>query len=243
MVRRTMLFAMPLLILAIASGLAVLIRRLPPRYRRIAWLVAGLVVVGPNLGVAALQSLNYNQAYPVRRLVEDLRRRRVAGEPVYVSAGAIPAWTYYSTDWSAPDSARVRLLNRLASPAGPAFENAPSRGAGIAAREGWELHYTTAAGDEILGLPSGIEAGALVGPLGDVRPDSGWAAHEAERIRAAANPGVWVLMSQQRDIEMSLLRDELGRRGGRPTFLEDPNGTLLARFEFTGADAEEPPGR
>jgi hypothetical protein len=231
-VRRTLLFAMPLILVALAAGLAELALLAPLRLRRTAWVAIGLLVAGPNLAVATLQSLNTNQAYPVRALVEDLRRRRGPGEPVYVGAGAVPAWTFYSTDWTAPDRVRVTLLNRLAAPGGPAFENAPSRGRGVRPSEGKALHYTTPAGQELLGSPSGIESGALVGPLGDVRPDSGWAAEEAARIREAACPGVWVLLSQLRDVEKELLLEELERAGGVRTFFEDPNGAVLARFEF-----------
>jgi hypothetical protein len=229
--RRTTLFILPLVIVAIAGGLAELIHRLPARYRGFAWAATAVCVLGPNLVVSTLSSLNYNQAYPLRPMVAELQQRRRSGEPLYISAGAIPAWTYYSTDWTAPDTMRVRLLNRLAAPTGPAFENAPSRGRPVSADEGRDLHYATAWGPEFLGLPSGIESWALVGPLGEAKPDTGWAAHEAARIRAAADSTVWVLMSQHRDIEMELL-DEIERCGGHATFLLNPNGAVLARYEF-----------
>jgi hypothetical protein len=240
-VRRTLLFAMPLIVMALATGLAELARRLPARLRRPAWVLIGLLVVAPNLAVASLQSLNTNQAYPLRTMVEDLRRRRGAGEPVYVGAGAIPTWAWYSTDWAAPDSGRVRLLNRLAAPGGAAFENAPSRGRGVRPDEGSELHYMTPAGEELLGSPSGIESWGIIGPLGDVRPDSGWAAREARRVREAACPGAWVLLSQLRDVEKDLLLQELERVGGVRTFFEDPNGAVLARFEFAAGRNEARP--
>jgi hypothetical protein len=92
-------------------------------------------------------------------------------------------------------------------------------------------------GEELLGIPSGIESRALVGPTGDIRPDSGWAAQEAERIHHAACPGAWILLSQLRDIETEQLLDALHRAGGRRTFFDDPNGAVLTRFEFDSASA------
>jgi len=90
-------------------------------------------------------------------------------------------------------------------------------------------------GEELLGIPSGIESRGLIGPTGHIRPDSGWATREAERIHDAACPGVWILLSQLRDIETEHLLDALRRAGGRRTFFDDPNGAVLTRFEFDSA--------
>jgi len=154
---------------------------------------------------------------------------------VYVAAGAIPAWTFYSTDWSRPDRERVKLLNRLAAPGGQAFENAPSRGHPVGPDEGNALRNVGPVGEELLGIPSGIESRGLVGPTGDIRPDSGWATREAERIHDVACPGVWILLSQLRDVETEHLLDALQRAGGRRTFFDEPNGAVLTRFEFDSA--------
>src|SRR5262249_43689314 len=149
-----------------------------------------------------------------------------------VGAGAIPAWTYYSTDWSHPDTARVRFLNRVAAPGGPAFENAPSRHRAIRADEGEGLEYAGPHGREVLGLPSGIESTALTGPVGPALPDSGWADREAGRIRSEANPTIWVVMAHHRPVEMVLF-EEIERLGGRRTLFQDRNSATLARYEFT----------
>jgi hypothetical protein len=232
LVERTSLFAIPLLLLCIAIGLAETIQRLPRAGRAIGWGLVVLVVVGLNLRVAALWAIDYNPPYDVAPLVRELQARRGPGEPIYVGAGAIPAWTYYSTDWSRPDKARIRFLNRVAAPGGPAFENAPSRHRRLRADEGRGLEYSGPLGQEVLGLPSGIESTALTGPVGETVPDSGWAAHEAGRIRSEANPTIWVLMAHHRPVEMVLFA-EIERLGGRPTLFQDRNSATLARYEFT----------
>jgi len=85
---------------------------------------------------------------------------------------------------------------------------------------------------EVLGLPSGIESTALTGPVGPAVPDSGWAAHEAGRIRSEANPTIWVVMAHHRPVEMVLF-EEIERLGGRRTLFQDRNSATLARYEFT----------
>jgi hypothetical protein len=119
----------------------------------------------------------------------------------------------------------------MAAPGGPAFENAPKRGAPIDPEAGADLVYPTSAGEEVLGLPSGIESTALTGPVGSAVPDSGWASHEAARIRSRAHPAIWVLMAHHRPVEM-ILFDEIENLGGRRTLFRDRNSATLARYEF-----------
>jgi hypothetical protein len=232
LVQRTSLFAIPLVLLCIAVGVTSLIDHLPRAGRAVGWALVVVVVLGFNLVVASLWAINFNPPYDVAPLVRVLQARRALGEPIYVGAGAIPAWTYYSTDWSRPDTARIRFMNRVAAPGGPAFENSPSRHRPVGVREGVALEYTGPLGHEILGLPSGIESTALTGPVGEAVPDSGWALHEAGRIRAKANPAIWVLMAHHRPVEMDLFT-EIERLGGRRTLFEDHNSATLARYEFT----------
>jgi hypothetical protein len=232
LVQRTTLFAIPLVQLCIAVGLNHLIGHLPRVGRAIGWAVVMLVVLGLNLLVASLGAINFNPPYHVAPLIRELRAWRAPGEPIYIGAGAIPAWTYYSTDWARPDTARIGFMNRVAAPGGPAFENAPSRHRSVGAGEGAGLEYTGVYGHEILGLPSGIESTALTGPVGEAVPDSGWAIHEARRIRSQARPAIWVLMAHHRPVEMVLFA-EIERLGGRRTLFEDRNSATLARYEFT----------
>ncbi len=231
LVQRTSLFAIPFLQLCIAVGLAAAVRRLSPGYRAASWAATFLVVLVPSLWVSALTAINFNPPYDVAPLVRLLQARRGRGEPIYIGAGAIPAWCYYSTDWSRPDTARIQYFDRMAAPGGPAFENAPKRGAPIDPEAGADLVYPASAGEEILGLPSGIESTALTGPVGSAVPDSGWASHEASRIRSRAHPAIWVLMAHHRPVEMSLF-NEVENLGGRRTLFRDRNSATLARYEF-----------
>ena len=164
----------------------------------------------------------------LRPLVASLETQRRAGEPVYVFAGAIPAWAMYTTDWNSPDAARLDFLRRIARAGGPAFENAPSRGREVR-DEGFELTYPGADGLEVYGIPDGLEA--RVFGLTNPMPDPGWAENEARRIRAVASPGVWLVLSHFYGPEGTLLQ-ALEAEGARRTYHDFRNGAALIRYEF-----------
>ena len=121
------------------------------------------------------------------------------------------------------------LMTRLAGAGGPAFENAPARDHPVD-REGEELRYRSEFGDELYGIPSGIEWTPSLGVL-KLNPDPGWLENEATRIEAAAKPAIWVLMSDVVGGESHLLR-ELERRGARRTHLLDRRDATLVRLVF-----------
>src|SRR5207249_1781877 len=87
----------------------------------------------------------------VRPLVREFERQSAVGEPIYVFAASLPAWVFYTTDWTAPDTARLTRMARLGSSGGPAFENAAPRGRAIRS-EGDSLIYSFRSGGEIVGL-------------------------------------------------------------------------------------------
>jgi hypothetical protein len=138
----------------------------------------------------------------------------VAGtEPIYVHPGALPAWAFYTTDWAAPDTARLAFLSRIGSSGGGAFENAPSRGAVIGEGEG--LIRTYRGRKEIFGVPVGLQLHAFLGRT-KALPDSGWTEHEIRRIRSEADSAVWLLLAH------------LSGHGPEMEFLEEMRGNSLS---------------
>jgi hypothetical protein len=151
---------------------------------------------------------------------------RAPGEPIYVFAGAIPAWAWYSTDWASPDTARLRYLSGIARSGGPAFENAPAW-PGEAAGTG--LRHVTPEGLELYGASTGLEA--HVYGLKHASPDPRWAPSEARRIIAEARPGIWLLFAHFYGPEGVLL-DRLDAAGGRRVFQDTRNGAALIHYRF-----------
>jgi len=184
---RLMLFSVPLLVIAVAAGVAQLIAG-PGRAAK----VAVAVLLGPIVLAGQLRNVvradDPSREGHLRPAVELLERALRPGEPVYVAAGALPAWTFYTTDWARPDTVRLARMAREGSSGGRAFENAPSRGR-IVAGEGADLVFSFRDGVELLGTPDGapVRAGHPRRGL----PDSGWATSEALRMQHAAHPTVW----------------------------------------------------
>jgi 4-amino-4-deoxy-L-arabinose transferase-like glycosyltransferase len=148
--------------------------------------------------------------------------------PVYIPATALPAWGFYSTDWRRPEHARLAHYATLARASGPAAPNPlldvtesppPS-----------DLSRTDRDGRvELIGWRSGV---AYHEPAGVLRaePEPGWAAAEADRIAAAADPYVWVLGTHWSDRELPALRVALLARGLRPVESVAETGALAVRF-------------
>jgi hypothetical protein len=227
---RVMVFSAPLLHILVASGVAAAVSAFATRHRQVvARLAFGTFLLAYPLVGSLHRVMRYTPATEFRSLVTELRMRRQPGEALYVFAGSIPAWTFYSTDWRAPDMERLARLNRLSRPGGSAFENAPSRGHEVR-DEGEGLRYETTTGPELLGLPTGMEFLAVVG-LTREQPDPRWAAHEATRIKNAGSQSAWVLMSEYYGPELDLFR-ELEGQGAICTDALAGSGTRLARFEF-----------
>jgi Dolichyl-phosphate-mannose-protein mannosyltransferase len=222
---RLTLFAAPLVQLLLVAGLQAVTERLPEPGARRASVLAGATLACPLLAISLLQ-LTRNPTEDVRSLVKELTHRR-REEPVYVFAGSIPPWLFYSTDWKAPDRVRLKVVSRLAGSGGAAFENAPSRGR-IRPEQGAGLAQRTAAGPELYGIATGIEWTPSLGPLKRTT-DAGWTETEADRVTALESGMVWILMSHMVGSEAELLR-ELERRGACATFLRRLDNATLVRY-------------
>ena len=219
---------MPMLLILAAAGIEQLAGHLSWAPLRAATLAGSCL---PLTFVALANVADRDPGEHLRPLLAAFERQRGPGEPVYVLAGAIPAWAIYTTDWRSPDVTRLRYLARIARAGGSAFENAPSRLSPVA-NEGADLTYSTPAGLELYGIPEGTEV--RIFDLSKREPDPGWSENEAGRIRAAANPGVWLVLAHFYGPEARLLRG-LEASGARVTYRDFRRGAALVRYEMPAA--------
>jgi hypothetical protein len=224
---RLVLFAVPALVIAVAAGWLGVIGAVRPERRAPLAALAGACLLAPPLRLD-LALVTHPTGYEhLRPAIREFERRSAPGDPIYVFAASVPAWTFYTTDWNAPDTSRLARMARLASSGGPAFENSPPRERAIGL-EGDSLVYPFRGGREIIGLYHGAQDRHATG-LVQRAPDTNWTANEARRIRDAAAPTVWVIMSHTYGLERflwgALEALELCPDGA---FRQD--GVVLARF-------------
>ena len=229
---RLTLFLLPASIVLLVAGLGEAVERLPLAARRPGLAVAAAVILLPLEFQAVVRTFAIEPSARFKDLVHELQARRRPGEPVYIFARTLPAWIYYSTDWSRPDSLRLEFLARAATSGGAAFENMPSRGR-VTEPNPRTVVYGPAASAELLGLPSGMEWREVQEHVG-LRPDSGWVSVESRRIERAAHPAIWVLASGYYAPESELFTT-LDRSAVRRSFANVRSGSVLARYEFAPA--------
>jgi hypothetical protein len=220
---RLVVFETPFLMILLAAGACGLVDLVPAGARRWAFAAASLLLLVPAGLIAARTLLKPIVRNDARRLIRTHLTERAPGEPIYVSGPAIPLWAYYSTDWSRPDTLRLRWLARMAQSTGPAFSNRPRRNAPIG-REGWDLRREGSAGTELLGIGTGKEY-HFIPPFPTAEPDSGWARNEAERLEAEPGPRAWLLFSELGEGDEHRLLQAL----------EAKRGHLLKEWHVTGA--------
>ncbi len=206
---RLMSFAVPLLFILVASGVTAIFEAFRhPVYRGTVGLGALLLVVPGGLGLyqggAAVAILE-----EVRPLLADSVFVGNPAEPIYVFGKAMPAWIYYTTEWSSADTARTARLMELARRIGPNSGNAPSRGHPVN-HEGWDLVVADQRRQLLVGVPSGYQA-VLRTEWSPPPLDPGWGRNEALRFMAelrseGASCG-WLLFSHHKPNEM----DQIGR--------------------------------
>ncbi|MBK8002418.1 MAG: glycosyltransferase family 39 protein [Gemmatimonadetes bacterium] len=228
---RLLLFAAPLVGLLLAAGAGLVADRLA-RWRPAPWLGLGAVML---LGLPALDAVRDLVAPPEREalapLVRTLQREAAPGATIYVFGRAVPAWVFYTTDWRAPDTARVRHHVSLVSSTGAAFRHAGPRGHPVA-QEGDSLAYRLGPWTELVGIPSGTGPDSL-GVNGAVE-DAGWADNEARRIQAAGGPEAWLVLSSHRAGVAALLDSAMVRRGGVRLARLPATGAEVSRWRFAG---------
>jgi hypothetical protein len=189
--------------------------------------LAGLVILATSGRLARYRALNDGPFENPRPLVAEWAAAQSTA-PVYVAARGVPGWTFYSTDWARPDTARLDWYVRENGLRGRAFRNAASVGHPVAG--GDDLVWQTPSRLELLGSPSGMQI-TLAG-MSQPRPDSGWAANEARRIRAAAHPDIWLFFSHQLAGEHRLVLDAVVALGAEKLLEREAPGAALYHVRF-----------
>jgi hypothetical protein len=145
------------------------------------------------------------------RLVENASDR----DPVYIDAAAVPAWYFYTTDWSAPDGPRLAWIARQAIAGGAAFENALPRGYPVRPQESVDLADVYGGRREVVGLAAGVGRREVEWDY-HAHADAGWAANEAWRLREAADTAAWIVSAEYHPTAtMGALLTALRQYGGR----------------------------
>jgi hypothetical protein len=225
---RTMLFAVPLLILMMAEGVVLAVARLrgpvavgAARVVTVLWLVM----------IAAIAATQPYRPQETRPLVQQVERCADPKGLIYALASAAPMWAFYATDWTAPDTSRLRWLARVASPGGPAFHNSFSRG-GPVRDDGAKLIWGAGSRLELVGVRTGMQGRGITG-LTQHAPDSGWAEHEANRIHSAGRAEAWLLFANTYAQEREALLAALEAAGGKRTYERLTRGAWLYRYQLT----------
>jgi len=211
LVDRTCLFLAPLIVLLLVAGVESVSDGLSAR-----WSPAAFATVGGLLALPGAIDAGYHWRPQVSATLMRSSLSRVSlavdrGEPVYVFALDTPRWIYYTTDWSHPDTARVRRLLAIAESTGPNSGNAPPRTRPLSARDGDAFVFRDGRRVELIGLSTGVEI------LDQFRtrysPDPGWIEEEVDRIRALPAARQWIVSMTCLDCA-TLLTDGLVDVGG-----------------------------
>jgi 4-amino-4-deoxy-L-arabinose transferase-like glycosyltransferase len=225
---RLWVFTAPAVLIVLAAGVAAAFARW--REHRARWAIGSALAVW--LVALILISVNPRFLAPATRpLVAELEQQPRDSDPVYVNAGAVPAWTFYTTDWTAPDTARVRAILRAERVTGNAFQNAIGRGHAVSDTEGTQLVFAHRGRQEVLGLATGMQwrEGQW---FTQEDPDSGWAGREASRIRQVTDSTVWLLFANVYGGEMTALLAALQQAGGRVVYEHPARGAVLYRYRL-----------
>jgi hypothetical protein len=224
---RLLLFVAPGVALLIAEGVEGIASRLgrirpAPRFALATFAILAL----PTLdAVRELRVPREREA--VAPLVAQLLAQAPPGAAIYVYGRSVPAWLYYTTNWSRPDTARLRHHLRLVSSTGAAFRHRGARGHAVEA-EGDSLAYPLAAWTELIGVPTGTGPDSL--GVNSPVVDAGWGENEARRIVTADGPEAWLVFSSHLPEVPDLLGAALAGQGGRQTLRLVAEGAEVGRW-------------
>jgi hypothetical protein len=200
-----MLFAAPAIVAGVAGGVVAVIESLPPRRRPATALLACAALLGLSLPLDLTLAFHPLSFEHLRPAVAELERRSQFREPVYVFTAALPAWTFYTTDWQAPDRERLARMVRLGSAGGAGFENAAPRPRALTPADSVGLSFPFHGSTEMIGLFTGAQWRSGIGNV-QFHPDTNWTVLEASRIVAAGNQagGVWVVFIRTLGLDRQL---------------------------------------
>lgn len=242
---RLFLFVAPLTLIVAGALVAGAIDLVAPP-RRVVALAAACAAIVLSVAVTHARRLANPVFYGVgKQVVADVDSMS-RGEPVYIAARSFPLWVFYTTDWRAPDAARLRWAASIGGAGGPAHNNAPSRGR-VRSTDGDSLVRRYRGRTEIVGLPTGRQYLTSTRTLNPrlspkeyalpLEPDSGWAEREVTRMAAVARPRLWVFGSHMFALDGAEpgLVAELQRRGVRLVMERRQGTTVGYHVEFSDA--------
>jgi hypothetical protein len=119
------------------------------------------------------------------------------------------------------------MLTDAAARTGPNSGNMPGRGHPVE-NEGRDLVVRSGGRVELVGIPTGMEA--RFADVSQQAPDPGWATNEAVRIRAAAEPGLWLFFTYCHNRCDRTLADTLTASGGRFVYERITRGARLYEY-------------
>jgi hypothetical protein len=210
---RLMVFTAPFLTVPVAAGIVQLASWLHRRVPTVRTAVVAGAFLIPSVELAIRIRLLGPRDEELRPVVQSLRHRGPG--PTYVFNRGLPAWAFYTTDWTRPDTGRVRWIERNSGPGGLAHENGASLGSRPPG-EGADLRAMHDGQPELLGVSSGVRGRHWLGYFPE-SPDSNWAENEATRIRDDARPAIWiVLVNAAHNDEGSTLMSAVRAAGGEP---------------------------
>jgi hypothetical protein len=190
---RLLLFLVPALAMALASGLAVLTQLLPSRARGVAFAaLSSLVLVGAAAGVRAEWNEN-NLVIALPDALRSVRQNSDADATVYFSSDLVPACTYY-LGWH-PD--RVEMGGGDVK-GGGAADLRP--GAGVVTTNCAVRGATTIIGTWPLFVRR--SRGAPTNTPVPIRPE--WLEREGGRILAGTGKELWLLLGHSRQLHEAL---------------------------------------
>lgn len=225
---RTLLFLAPVVVLTVAAGLeTVAFTPQSPRVAAALFTVLGALLLTPPTIDSVIRLRDMVQPDTFRAAVAGLLQRARPDDPIYVFSRDVPTWTFYTTDWANPDTTRVRLLSEIAANAGPNSGNVPGRGHPVE-NEGRDLVVQAGRRTELIGSPTGMQA--RFADVSQPAPDPGWATNEAIRIRAAANPDIWLFFTYCHNMCDSTLIDTLTAGGGRIAYEHNVRGARIYEY-------------
>jgi hypothetical protein len=218
---RLLLFLSPLLFLTYAAAARAAVGIIPapqPSVRALGYGAAVLLVTAWRYPEALRVALAPERARETRPVVSAMLARG-ASVPVYVLVPTeschCVAWIFYSTDWSAPDTARLTWFATRT----PVMVTSGSVDGLSATHRGRE---------ELLGRSARMRF--IENTWHPQAPDSAWVEGEVARVRGAANPVAWIWAADwYPESAVACLLHGIKRRGGR----------LISAIRGTGAAAWE----
>lgn len=229
MAGRFLLFAAPLALFVYASAVCWAADAMPPRARTPALATAvGLLTL--LLYPPALEEASHPMRRRETKVVLDTMDARAPDAPVYLFSSAQwhdgSVWVFNTTDWRAPDTARLRRFGEIWN-AGIAARFAGAPPADVAA-----ISSRVRGREELIGVGARIQYVAE-GIARSPEPASAWVESESERIRRAAHPTAWVWANElyPESAIADLLRG-IRLRGGRLIFAQRMLGATAWEVRF-----------